>query len=385
MRICILSSFEDSLARDTGYSVRIYSLARNLAELGNKVHVVIPQYARAFQQIDGIEVHSLNGFLPEKIMKKLGKLFGVRKAASLYFYDLLFALRASKIIREADVVQLEQQPSGGLIIPLVSKIWKKPVVIDCHDVFQALRIEQTSKPRKVLETFFEIITYRYADVLLTVSQKEKEILLSYGVKGKRIEVIPNGVDTKAFNRDASMTDTRRQYNLENFRSVIFVGNMEYLPNKKAVQLIASEIAPRVLKEIYNVKFLIVGRNPEKISLPPLVFVGTVPQVAEILAVSDVALAPLLDGSGTRLKILEYFASCLPVVSTTIGIEGLEVDNGIHLLVEDNIDDFAAKVLHLLQDSTFAAELGIAARDLVIQKYDWQGISVRLNGVYEGLF
>jgi len=384
MKICILSCFEDLMLRDMGPSTRIYNLAKGIASLGNEVHIIIPKDKMTYEFVNGMVVHGIKGLCPKVILRIFSKLLGVSRPTSLFFYDFLFISRISRIIRESDVVQIEQQPAGGLVIPIITRILRKPLVVDCHDTFQALRVKHTSIVRKILETFLEKIAYRYANVILTVSEREKECLITYGVEQHSIEVIPNGVDTEAFNHLLDISHVQSQYDLKNFHTVVFVGNMEYLPNQEAVQIIASEIAPKVQKIVNNTKFFIVGRTPTKMELPNVTFTGVVENVAELLAVSDVAIAPLLHGSGTRLKILEYFSCSLPVVSTTVAVEGIEVENGVHALIEDDMKEFAVKVTKLLKDRALSMRLGKTARELVINKYEWKKIAKQLNTVYHNL-
>lgn len=386
MKICILSCFEDLMLKDMGSSIRIYHLAKGLASLGNEVHIIIPKDKGTCKYVDGMVVHGIKGFCPKVILKIFSRMLGVSRFTSLFFYDLLFISRVSRIIRESDLIQIEQKSAGGILIPIITRILKKPIVIDCHDTFQALRVKHTSTIRRILETFLEKMAYKWADVIVTVSEREKKFLVSYGIRQANIEVIPNGVDTENFRERArvNVSHIQHRYGLRNFHTVIFVGNMGYLPNKDAVQLIASEIAPRVQKEINNTKFLIVGRNSAKMESPNLTFTGVVENVAELLAASDVAIAPLLRGSGTRLKILEYFSCSLPVVSTTVGVEGLEVENGVHALIEDDMDEFAIEVTKLLRNKALSTRLGKAARELVVNRYDWKTIARLLDMVYKDL-
>jgi glycosyltransferase involved in cell wall biosynthesis len=381
MKICILSAFEDSMLKDTGASVRIYNLSKGLASLGYDIELLVPKSKEYCETIDGVKVHGLKGFLPERILKVISRLIGVSRPTTLFFYDFLFIHRASRIIHESDLVQFEQQSAGALLIPIAAKILKKPVVIDCHDTFQALRVRNTSTQRKLFETFFEKIVYKFAKLILTVSDKEKEFLLSLGIGRDRIEVIPNGVDTRAFSRSIDTAKIRERYGLTGHRTVVFVGNMEYQPNKEAVHLISSKIAPKVENSIKGVKFLIVGRN-DGTTYSNLIFTGVVDNVAPVLAASDSAIAPLLHGSGTRLKILEYFSSSLPVVSTTIGVDGLDIQNGVHALIEDDVDKFAPQLICLLNNEQLSRQLGQVARNLVVSKYDWTKIVAHLNKVYQ---
>jgi len=384
MRIYILTFFGDLLLRDMGPTVRIYNLAKGLASLGHDVHVVIPGWNSFDKQVDGLTVHSIKGTFPPAVLGVFSKLVGVSRPTSLFFYDFGFITKVSRMILESDVVQIEEQEGGGLLIPIISRALKKTIVVDCHDVFQALRLKHTSAVRAVLETFLEKLAYRFSSAILTVSEKEKQLLVSYGVTGNRIHVVPNGVDVEAFNPSVDVRRIKDRYGLRNFQTVVFVGNMEYSPNQEAVQAIASKIAPLIKKEVSNTKFLIVGRTPANMEFPNLTFTGVVDNVTEFLVASDVAIAPLFHGSGTRLKILEYFSCSLPVVSTTVGVEGLDVKSGVHALVEDNMDRFAIGVIKLLKDRELAIRLGKTARELVVNNYDWKEITMRLSKVYHNL-
>jgi len=366
------------MQRDTGPSVRIYNLAKGLAESGNDVKVILPKDKATSEIVKGVAVYGFRGLIPRAILEVLKRLADVGRPTSIYFYDLLFAFRVSRVIREADITQIEQQPSGGLLIPFIKRVLRRPVVVDCHDVFQALRVRHTSIFRRMLETFLEKFAYRNADLLLTVSETEKECLVSNGFQKSKIEVVPNGVDTRFFARSTKSAEIRKKYGLEGFRAVIFVGNLEYLPNREAIQVLSSVIAPKVLEEIKDVKFLVVGKRREKTGLPSLTFTGFVDDLSDLLSISDVAVAPLFRGSGTRLKILEYFSCGLPVVSTSIGAEGLDIKDGVSIFIEDDLESFALRIIELLKNKNLSVAMGTTARMLVTSTYDWAHIIQRLE-------
>lgn len=365
------------LLKDTGPSVRIYQLAEGLASLNNDVHVVLPGVEFDGKRVDGITIHSARGVLPKVFIGAICRIVGISRPTSLYFYDPSFIVRIAPIVLQSDVVQIEQQTAGGFLIPLISKVWKKPLVVDCHDVFQALKVPHVSGARRILETFLEKIAYACATLILAVSETEKARLISYDVGNTPIDIVPNGVDTNVFAKAISNTDVKDRYGLRDLGTVIFVGNMEYLPNMEALKLIETRIAP-IVRRANKAKFLIVGRSPQRKESNGLIFTGVVDNVAEYLVASDVAIAPLLHGSGTRLKILEYFSCGLAVVSTSVGVEGLDVKNGVHAIVEDDIDAFALRIIELLNDKELSTKLGSAARILVDEKYDWKNIAEHLN-------
>jgi len=371
------------MLKDMGPSTRILNLARNLAALGHEVHIIIPGGNETFELIDRVIIHRINGLCPNGVLKFLSSLVGALRSTSLYFYDLSFILRACRTILKSDVIQIEESWGGALITLLLTKIFRKPVIVEDRDTFQALRIRRKGL-RKILEVFLEKVTCKYANLIIVVSEPDKKFLIRYmPTEQGKIVIVPNGVDTEAFTPVLDTTLVQNRYNLKNFRIVVFVGNMEYQPNQEAVSVIASELAPRVQSKIKNVKFLMIGKLPPK--NPPyscnLIFTGVVKNVAEFLVASDVAIAPLFSGSGVRFKILEYFSCGLPVVSTKIGVEGLEVKNGENVLIEDDINKFATKVIRLLKDRALSMKLGRAARDLVIDKYDWGKIVKQLDMVY----
>jgi len=384
MKICFLSPFDDSMQRDTGASVRIYNLAKGLATLGNDVELIMPSNQEYSQCVDGVRVHGVKGFLPTVALRVFKNFFDILRTTALYFYDFGFALKVSRLVRDQDIVQIENPSSGLLLIPLLKRVMKKPVVVDCHDVFQALRVEHTSILRRILETFFEKQAYKNADLLLSVSTQERDCLASFGFQNSNIKIVPNGVDIKHFNKSHRLTQIRKEYNLEGSRTVVFVGNLNYAPNQEAIQLLSSKIAPKVTEKIQNVKFLVIGKLKSKLYLPGLVFTGFVDNLSDVLSISDVAVAPLFQGSGTRLKILEYFSCGLPVVSTSIGAEGLEVENGVNIFIEDNLEEFAHRVVELLNNKSLSVAIGASAKELAVASYDWENIAKNLENEYHSL-
>lgn len=373
------------MQKGAGYSVRTYNLARSLAEAGNEVSVVLPKDRDSHQSIGGMIVHGRKGLVPRPMLQVLSKIMGVSRPTAIYFYDLSFVFRVGRLIRDFDVVQIEQQASGVLFVPFIRRVLKKPVVLDCHDVFQALRLRQTGILRRMLETFLEKLAYRNANLTLTVSEQEKQLLISTrGLNKCSVLVVPNGVDTGIFNVSGGKTEARKNYGLKDSQVVVFVGNLDYPPNLEGVQALSFVIAPKVLDEVKNAKFLVVGRSKDKMEMPGLVFTGFVDNLPEILNVSDVAVAPLLHGSGTRLKILEYFSCGLPVVSTSIGAEGLDVQNGVNIFIEDNLESFAPRIIDLLGNKNLRERVGKAARRLVADSYDWSQITRNLEIVLHRL-
>jgi glycosyltransferase involved in cell wall biosynthesis len=110
--------------------------------------------------------------------------------------------------------------------------------------------------------------------------------------------------------------------------------------------------------------------------------GWVKNIAAYINAATVCIAPIRFGSGTRIKILEYMACGKPVISTKIGVEGLEVTNTEHLILEDDPNKFASYIVNLTENETLTKELGERARDLVERRYAWKKVVKKLVSLYK---
>ncbi|HLH17276.1 MAG TPA: glycosyltransferase [Bryobacteraceae bacterium] len=166
-------------------------------------------------------------------------------------------------------------------------------------------------------------------------------------------------------------------------AVVFSGNMEYHPNRSAVRWFAREVWPVLRRHRPELVWRLVGKNPEAVRefISPearIEATGPVEDAVAELARARVAVAPLLAGSGTRLKILEAWAAGVPVVSTTLGAEGLGARPGEHLLVADGAVAFAAAVERLLDCNDMRHSLATSARLLLEKEFTWDAAWRRLH-------
>jgi glycosyltransferase involved in cell wall biosynthesis/O-antigen/teichoic acid export membrane protein len=196
----------------------------------------------------------------------------------------------------------------------------------------------------------------------------------------RVSVVPNGVDTTAF--------TPRQ-SCPSEPSVLFVGSMDYNPNLDAVGYLAREILPALGRD--DVSVTVIGSNPRKEayaharrSSVPIEILGYVEDTTPYFERSRVFAVPLRFGGGTRLKILEALARGIPVVSTSLGCEGLDLEPGRDLLVADGAAEFARCLDRLLSDDGLCRALAEQGRATVQKRYDWRGIGERFDGAARGV-
>jgi glycosyltransferase involved in cell wall biosynthesis len=165
--------------------------------------------------------------------------------------------------------------------------------------------------------------------------------------------------------------------------VVFSGNMEYHPNRSAVRFFRAEIWPLLRDRWPALVWRLVGRNPAAVSPftagdSRIEVTGEVDDAVRELARARVAVVPLLAGSGTRFKILEAWSAGLPVVSTTIGAEGLPARDGEHLLIADGGPAFAEAVTRLLENTNLRRQLGHAGRQLLEREFTWGAAWKQLN-------
>lgn len=194
-------------------------------------------------------------------------------------------------------------------------------------------------------------------------------------------VVPNGVDCEYFNDPMPANHSADR--------LIFTGTMDYAPNTEAVLFFSEQVLPIIWRSKPAVQFYVVGKNPngQVCALAErfpgkIVVTGAVDDVRPFLQDAAIAVVPLLNGSGTRLKILEAMAMQKAVVSTSVGAEGLEVVHGRDILIADSPSAFAICVLSLLQDKSSHLEIARQGNHTVRDRYDWRKIGAGLSEVWE---
>lgn len=210
-----------------------------------------------------------------------------------------------------------------------------------------------------------------------ISDAERAQLLQ-GKTDDRVIVIPNGVDTDRF-RPSNPTGADNK--------IIFVGHMGVFHNIDAADYMARDILPRIHKVLPSVQLDLVGAEPadQVRHLAKLPMVRVPGHVADLnAALNDATLfaAPLRFAAGIQNKVLEAMAAGLPVVTSSYVNEGIQATDGVHLIVADEPDTFAGRVVDLLQDPALRRKIGRAGREFVMSRYRWEDVLDRLKIVAE---
>ena len=265
-----------------------------------------------------------------------------------------------------------------------------PLLLNSHNLEHLVLqryAEQESNPVKALYARteaaklrrFEIAACKRAALVMVCSRFDGEVLQQL-CPGLKTAVVPNVVDV----RDYEMISE------EEPNTLVYQGGMDWFPNRDALEYFVRAIFPLVQQEIPGVRVIAAGRNPTPefragfSDVPALEFTGTLPDLRPIIAKAAVCVAPLRIGSGTRLKILEAGAMRKAMVSTTIGVEGLDFVPGQEILIADDPAAFAGNVVELLRSPARRKTIGEAAHNRVAQDYDVKALERSIASAFQGL-
>ena len=223
----------------------------------------------------------------------------------------------------------------------------------------------------------EIDACEAAALTVAVSEEDRRRLAELAPCA-RTASIPTGVDTEYFEPAGRPQIAGR---------LVFSGSMDWHPNEDAIFYFNEAILPRIRARVPEVSLTVVGRNPsdrlrDLAARAGITVTGTVDDVRPHIDEAEVYVVPLRAGSGTRLKIFEALAMAKPVVSTTVGAEGLALTHGRDVLLADAPDDFADAVVSLLGDPQRRAAIGRAGRELVEMHFSWRQVARQFEGCCE---
>lgn len=373
----------------SGITMRNYQLLRQLAE---RHDVTLASFASAD---DDAGVKELSRRLPVRavrqaeesgIARRIGQLrslctlqpFAARELRSAEMQATIDELCASI---DFDLIHVESSRMCGFRFPQ-----GVPVVIDEHNVEYELfrRVSQGdgSLPRRAFNALeylrvrrFEERCWQQAQGCVVTSAREEPTVRACA-PSTPTAVVPNGVDLEYF---APWTGEVTP------RSVAFNANFQYRPNVDAVNHLVEDVWPLVLARCPSARLAIVGNTPDReaqrLRRPSVDVLGRVPDVRPHLGEAQVLAVPVRMGGGTRLKVVEALSMGKPMVTTSLGCEGLAVADGEHALIADDAQTFAASILELFEDPALGSRLGAAGRNLAEASYSWQLAGDRLDVLY----
>lgn len=250
-----------------------------------------------------------------------------------------------------------------------SALWRRQARYERHPAKRlAFALEANKMDR------YERAALARFDRIVAVSGHDRALMLEMAPEAS-ITVVPTGVDVERFRAPSDRRASRP--------TVMFLGSMDWPANIDGVEYFCGSIWPRVLAAVPDARFQIVGRSPperiRQLAGPAVEVVGGVESVLPHLHAATVFVVPLRIGGGTRLKIYEAMAAGVPIVSTTVGAEGLDVRDGHDIILADDPASFGDAVAGLLQDAERRTAIASAA-SATASRFDWSMIAIEFERV-----
>jgi glycosyltransferase involved in cell wall biosynthesis len=388
MRVLIVSA-QFPFPPRFGFAIRAYQLARQVA---TRHDVTLLSYASPDERGN---VALLRQEITVETVERPARLRGAKRLAQLASLAsptpyACRAIRSRKLqqslndlcAREPfDLIQLESSLLCTFSLPE-----DVPVVVDEHnieyEVFERVQAVERTRLRRWFnrleqERFrrFEQHSWNHVSGCIVTSERERVIVRAHAPQTPTA-VVPNGVDLDYFRPSAREPEPQ---------TLVFNGLLQYRPNLDAAYHLVAEIWPLVLLRTPGARLTIVGRGDatdlRRLERPSVTVTGEVPDIRPYLERAAVVAVPIRMGGGSRLKVVEGLALGKPMVSTTLGCEGVSVSPNEHLVIADSATTFADAVVRLFESPRRARELGLAGRALMQREYSWDAAAEQLEALY----
>lgn len=394
MKILFLTNKVPYPPKDGG-SIASFGLMKAFADSGHQVTVMAMNTAK----------HHITPFeIPEEI-QSLITFHLVEVPARISIYDLIKNLLFSTLPYNADrfidkqyknklksllttfdfdIIQLE----GLYLCPYIStirKYSKAKIAYRAHNIEHEIWERTTLQSKGIKKMYLKILTNRLRkfetaaidtyDFVIPITDRDKEFLRIMG-NTKPALTISAGFDT----------DEVRTVNPNFSLNLFFIGALDWSPNQEGLIWFIEKCWPYILKERPNTHLKIAGRNApdwliEKFKVANIEFLGEIEDAQKYISQNGIMIAPVLSGSGMRVKIIEGMLHQKAIVTTSIGCEGIDVKNEIHLFIADKETDFAKYIIALLGNRPKIVEIGEKAYKFVKEEYDNKYLVRKLTTFY----
>jgi len=382
-----------------GEKIRIYNLLKNLSHhhitlvcraMNEKEQNSISELEKYCSKVICVHIPSPSNFI-EKIKWILPFVFSryPLSLSTVFFKKISEKLQELCESQDFDIIQVEHS-SLSIYLDHLRFMNKPKKIVTMHNIDYVRNARIINNlPWSINKIYNMINQWRFEkwelsslqrfDRVIVMSEVDKEIL-TQDLLSLNVEIVCNGVDTE----EIQFSPQRKQLN-----GLIFVASMDSDANHDAALFFIKEIFPLIKQYNSTATIHIVGRRPRQELLvlnnsSDIVITGMVDNVLDYYNNAAISVIPLRSGGGTRLKILEAMAARVPVVSTTVGAEGLHVEHKKNILIADTPEDFAGCVQMLWNNKTLRDNLIKQARRDVELEYDWKHISEHHEAVYQDL-
>lgn len=336
----------------TGVPYRFYYLSHELHKRGIEVVVFLCDRCNvgedALQQ-EPFEIHTLS---------------------SSIMYQDYETLKAVVSNAGVDILQVDHSQTALWYGTQLSDDLRLPLITEMHDIDANVKKTMGADEDEIRkQLFIQYAAGCLSDKVICVAKSDYPQLLDLGIESNRIEVIPNGINT------IEMSYKKPNLNSE---SVVFLGNMYYPPNKHAVEQLITKVMPHISKKLTCIGMadnaFIKMYQSDKVH-----FTGAIDDFRDDVWSSALAIAPIFQGSGMKVKMLNFAALGTPIITTDEGIAGYPKEIAF---VENDINEYPKKIKSILSNESFYLQQSQQARQLIEEQFSWNSIVNHVINLYE---
>lgn len=381
-----------------GYQIVVGNTAKGLVRLGHEVTLMSLNGKKSYgktkvdKELQGkinYIVHDID--ISVSIWDMLVNLFSKTSFNIDRYYDPAFeALLLNEIkSNEYDIIQFEGL-LVSLYLPAIQRATNAKLIYRAHNIENlvwARLAQQKTDPFK--KTYLQMHARRIKkyelqqlnkfDAITVFTQQDKAVMENYGVNIP-VEVIPVGIDLENYKPDATAIE---------FPSLFFLGSLEWLPNREGMEWFLDNFLTELTEGDLNVKLYVAGSDiPESFDdyevMGKIFIQGEVDDALEFVNSKSIMIVPLLSGGGMRVKIVEGMAMEKCIISTSLGVEGINFTNGENILIANTRDEFYQAIKRCIKDERYCRTIGANARKLVQEQHDNNIVANGLVSFYQSL-
>ena len=382
-----------------GSSIAIYNMAQGLIENDVNLHLLTINTKKHFKPDSEVPVSfkensnycSVFQNTNTSVVGAFLNLFSSKSYFVSRFYFNDFNIKLIEILSKNtfDIVQIEGV-FMAVYLDTIKKYSKAKIVLRAHNVENKIWERHLSNSKKSILNFylslqnkrlkkFEAEIVKQMDAIVPITDYDKTLFEEMGFK-KNIFTCITGVDVNLYQTKVNVPVKPN--------TVFCFGSMDWMPNQEAVQWFLQNCWPKISEAVNDAKFVIAGRGMPKsflqLNLPNVLVIENVIDSKAFYEQHEIMLVPLLSGSGLRIKIIEGLAYGKPIVSTSVGAEGIYCINKKDILIADSSEDFSNAVIELLNNTNYRKELEKNASGFAFKEFDNKNVVSKLVQFYKTL-
>ncbi len=381
-----------------GYQIVVGNTAKGLVRLGHEVTLMSLNGKKSYgkTKVDkelrdkiNYKVHDID--ISISVWDMLVNLFSKTSFNIDRYYDPAFEALLLKEIKSNhyDVIQFEGL-LVSLYLPAIQRATNARLIYRAHNIENlvwARLAQQKSDPFK--KTYLQMHASRIKkyelqqlnkfDAITVFTKQDKAVMESYGVNIP-VEILPVGIDLENYQADVTAIE---------FPSLFFLGSLDWLPNREGMEWFLDSFLTELTEGDLNVKLYVAGSDiPESFDdyevMGKIFIQGEVDDALEFVNSKSIMIVPLLSGGGMRVKIVEGMAMEKCIISTSLGVEGINFTNGENILIANTRDEFYQAIKRCIKDEKYCHTIGANARKLVEQQHDNNTVANSLVSFYQSL-